>query len=549
MHAMTWPRRTTPSAARVLGGLLAVALLLCVSPARAGVARFGIDDAEMQLMRAQNPQATETFERGEALAAGGQVQAALTLFEQASAELPDSSLPRRRICEAQTALGRGAENVKDCYMALQMSRTNLAVRAVVRALVTGPELPTTQRLAQAVSLLTMERRRAPNHMALSSALCDVAERTGDGIMLQHCADELVRLAPRAKETRRALERLEARCPPARFWTGWLVIGAALLATAVHALRERLARTARGRLPPAVATAALLGIALLSPPRVARGQSNPPTGKLLTTLPIDDADPESHIPSEADRNRDPLNFGYWLQDTLQKGAIASKRGDHEVAVKYFRAVAKAVPDRSTGYSRVCEEYEALGNREDALASCGAALLHEGVTVGDYARYVHLMLEKPGKLTKAEVDKVDGVIETVSLDPAAHPLVDQLRCELGTRISDEGRLDKCVAALAAVAPDDVRTIEYQWALALQRARFADARLAIVRAKQAGVKDEDLRNMEDETGKVQTQHRWAVALGSAVFLLLAGGLVFAARHFWRNRTRAAASAVPNPAPAESG
>jgi tetratricopeptide (TPR) repeat protein len=528
---------------RAASTVLTIAVILCTClGARAAITRYSFDQEEVRVMRTRDPRATETFEKGEALAKAGQLEAALAAFQEAGAALPDNSLPRRRVCEALTALGRTKDVPSDCFKAVQMSRTNLSIRALIRAMVAGPQAPTMERLAQAVSFITLERGRAPNHMALSSALCDIADRIGDGVMLQHCAEELVLLAPNAPETRHALARLDSRCPPARFWTGWLAIIAAAFATFAHALRRRLSRTARKRLPPAVVAAAL-GILALGPVHLAAADVKPKPGAPLSTWSIDDADPESKIPSEADRNKDPLNFGYWLQDMIQKGEVASKRGDHQMALKYFRALVQAVPDRGGGYAKACEEYEALGDREHAIASCGAVLLLEGVTLDDYAHYVRLVLGKAGALTKEDVKKVDGVIDHLGADPAAHPLADLLECEFGTRISDVEKLQKCVSNLSTIAPDDLKTIEYQWVLALHKNNFADARQAIVRARQAGVTGKDAANMEAATAAKERSHTWILRLICISLGLLAAGLAFAARYFARRRPPAAPSLPPGP------
>ena len=101
-----------------------------------------------------------------------------------------------------------------------------------------------------------------------------------------------------------------------------------------------------------------------------------------------------IPSEAERNADPLEFGYWIQDVAAKAARASKNGDHLTAARLYGALGKAVPDRAVNFVKMCEEYEALGDLAKAADACGDALLRDGARVSDYSRFVHLMLTKPG-----------------------------------------------------------------------------------------------------------------------------------------------------------
>src|SRR5260370_39005360 len=355
-------------------------------------------------------------------------------------------------------------------MALQIQRTNINVRAIVRALVAGPEAPTTARLSEALTLLTMERRRAPNHWMLTSAMSDIAEWLGDGVMSHNCAEELVRLAPTAPETRRALAQLESRCPPTRFWAGWLAIATAIVATSVHAIRRKGAERKGPRLPVAVLTGVLL-LALSS--SAAARETARPTGDWLSKWPVDDAGPESSGPTEQTRQKDPLQFGYWLQDVALKGDTAFKQQDYPAAVKYYRAMAKAVPDRAISFSKLCEAYEAANEREKAIASCGSALLVQGVKQSDYARYVRLVLARPGPINKKDDETLTGVIENLKADPNAHPLADQLECDFAIRAGNVAQLKECTEALVASSPDDPATIRAQFALAMQRRDLAQAR----------------------------------------------------------------------------
>ncbi len=87
-------------------------------------------------------------------------------------------------------------------------------------------------------------------------------------MLQRCAGELNRLAPEDPAARKANDALAASCPPARFWGGWVALGAAAFLTLGDALR-RFARRRPGR-RLAMTTAFFLGSSLslrrLHPPR-------------------------------------------------------------------------------------------------------------------------------------------------------------------------------------------------------------------------------------------------------------------------------------------
>ena len=509
-----------------LFGLCAVALLVF---GRTASARDSDDQRDLDAMRAQNAHAADLLERGETFAARGRLDEGIALFRKAGDLLPNSALPKRRICEGMTALGRGPEALHQCYQSMEIARTNIAVRALVRALVFSPDTPTLPHVAEAMMFAVSEHAKAPNHWVLSSALCDIAERIGDLTMLEKCTSELVRLAPAADETRQAVALLDAGCPPWRFWAGWLALGAAVAATAAHALRRRAGRAARRPLAAVGAAAVGLGILLGAGP-VARADEKP---EWLTNLPINEDDPERTIPSEQERNKDPLQFGYWLQDVALKAEVYSQHGQHDKSIKFYRALAKAVPDRALSFSRLCTEYEAVGDREKAIAACGAAITLQGVTQADYAHYVHLVLGKTGSLSSQDVGFLNLALDAFKRDPQNHPLADQLECEVGTRTSNVPELKECTAALTSTAPHDRQTVVFQWALAMQEGHLDDARRLLARAKELGEDDESAKSMQRAIDAAAKRKHLHEGLAVVAALFLAAAAVVLARYFARRRT----------------
>ena len=323
------------------------------------------------------------------------------------------------------------------------------------------------------------------------------------VMLQRCAHELLRTAPNYNATQRALDLLTARCPPWRFWRDWLAIAGVLLFLLLCAL----------------------------PRAAAADEPSHPHG-WLSKWPVDDVHPEGHIPSEKERNADPLEFGYWLQDVSLKGEHASKLGKHEEAAKFYSVLAQVVPDRAVGFIKTCEEYEAAGERDKAINSCGEALLRDGLTVKDYTHFVHLILSKPGRLSDKETGALGQVLLHMREDPAGRDFADDLECEIGTRTSNVAQLKECTAALATRAPDDPKTISYLWALAIQEGKYDVAEGLIERARAMGVAQNSVDNMKQATRGAEKRRWRKVLLAIAAIALFLGSLGVTGRALLRRR-----------------
>jgi tetratricopeptide (TPR) repeat protein len=506
--------------------LLVAAALTLALPAAAAVRRYPGDERQVEQMRSSYPEVLNDLEKGEALASSGSLDEALVLLEKAEKEAPFFTLLRRRHCEVLTALGRRSEAVEACLHAMVDSRSNIDERALVRALVEGPAAPTSENLGEALRITSMERKRSPGMPAPAAMACAIAEGIGDGAMLRHCTEELERLAPNDPELPAALRALATQCPPWRFWAGWLAIAAAAGITLVHAL---LGGARRARTLGAVAAAALV----LATPGVARAEGLPgvkaSSSGTLSQWPVDDDHPENAIPGEADRNADPLEFGYWIQDVAMKAERADKHGDHAAALRFYGALAKAVPDRAVSFSRMCNEYEALGDIDSAINSCGDALMLDGVRLGDYEHFVRLVLAKPGKLGDKEVAALGQVVQHMKDDPHGQSAVDEIECQIGVRTSNVAQLRECTAALAAKAPDAPKTVTYQWALAIQEGKFAEADRLVARAGTLGVPVEAMK----QTTAAGEKRRRLIVLGILLLsTLVAGAAAFLTRNVWRRR-----------------
>src|SRR5262249_27086776 len=155
--------------------------------------------------------------------------------------------------------------------------------------------------------------------------------------------------------------------------------AASIFTLVHALwnaRRRKGIMAVGATLVAAGLLAFPGRALASEATAAPPEHAMRPGS-MSEWPVDDKDPLKTVPTPAQRDSEPLQFGYHLMDLADKAQDATKRGDHEAAAKFYEAMAKAVPDVSIAFAKMCESYEAAGQREKAITACGIALNKQGV----------------------------------------------------------------------------------------------------------------------------------------------------------------------------
>jgi tetratricopeptide (TPR) repeat protein len=487
--------------------------------------RTHIDDADFKSFKSVKPRAAELLEQGEEQMQKGQLAEAAETLERAWKEHPYPALIARRRCQVLNALGRREEALKACSSALSSKASPMDLRTVVNLRLSEPGLASPGVIVEALKYTKQAKTYGRDEPWGYAAECDIAARIGDEAMFRKCLAELERISPDHYETRRARSMISAPSP-ALLGIGWALIGLAFVATCAHALR----RFFRGRLRgTAAATAAMLAALTLSlPARAENASAAPssapapgpagPSGKQgLSIWPIDHNDPEKSVPTLAQRDSNPLDFGYHLQDLITEGERATRLGDYRAAIKYYRAVAKAVPDRTTGYSKACKLHEMLGEREDALQWCGTAVSKFGATLDDFQRFSRVTLSKQDPLTEVEKYNLEDAITHIKQqkDAPAIAAAELMQCELGMKTGDLRHLQECQAALVQRAPNDATTIYYEWALALKLRDFSEANRHLARAKKAQAKPETVAHMETATAELRNLY-WRKRL-----LLGAGGL----------------------------
>jgi tetratricopeptide (TPR) repeat protein len=493
-----------------LSGALAVGLPLVANADT--LARHPIDQHDLARMSAP---ARSSFEDGEAALGGGDLARAAELFEVTLEGAPDSPIAARRRCQSLTALGRHADAILACQKATSNGGSPMDLLAAVGALVSGPTPPTPEELGTALDFAKKATELMPSQPWGYAADCEIASRLGDRIMLEKCVRKLERVAPGHEETRRFRALMVASRHPLGRSLGWAAIGAACLASLVRAGRGLWARAA-GR---AIAGGVLALAALASQTSVARAAEGEPVD-LSRRWSVNDQDPEKSVPDLKEANSDPLQAGYFLMDLTIRAQQAMQRQDYASAVKFYRAMVKTVPKSAVPYSKLCEAYEALGERDRAVDSCRWALGRPGVTVADYTRFVGLFVGRPGELSKQDVVDLDAIVAHLKAEEQSGVAAFEVACTIGVRLQDVKRLEECTAGLRSKAPDAAQTVAFEWALALRRGDYREAERLVDRAQGVGMMPERVSKMREATVKALPIWRRALAdwkrSGAAALLL---------------------------------
>lgn len=208
----------------------------------------------------------------------------------------------------------------------------------------------------------------------------------------------------------------------------------------------------------------------------------------STFAIRDSDPVSSVPTAEQAQQKPLEMGYFLMELSDRAQAAQARGEHKQAAQYFRAMAKAVPDRATGFSKACAAHAAASEWDLALEVCRVALATEGVTTADLVRFVQVMLQQPRALGPRDIEEMDAVLarlnQEVNSTKEAELALRDLECQVAVRLEDERRLRTCDAAMTRLAPNTPKTLMYAAAAAMAQGNWSQADRVIARARQAGL-----------------------------------------------------------------
>jgi hypothetical protein len=230
-----------------------------------------------------------------------------------------------------------------------------------------------------------------------------------------------------------------------------------------------------------------------------------------------------VPESLAQAQQPLQFGYFIQDLTARAEAATKRGDHAAAAGYYKALAKTAPDIALPARRLCESLQAAGDLPNAVKACRTTITKGGSTTSDFGRFVSLVLAKPDPLPAGEKQELDAVLKHLDdkADISFTGELSVLHCEVALRFHDTPALEKCASALGSLAPNDAKTVSFQWALAVDKHDRATALQLIDRAKTVGVGEAGLATMTRTTEAMHQRRTmlWALIAVGAVVLALVG------------------------------
>jgi len=334
-----------------------------------------------------------------------------------------------------------------------------------------------------------------------------------------------------------------------------------------------------------------------------GLAHAEEGDISKKFQVDDADPLASIPSDAERDKNPIEYAHFLQDVIARAERALEKKDYATAAKYHEALAKMVPDRAVSFSRLCVDYGRLDQPDKAALNCGKAIQLGGAKVIDHIRFVNFSLQK-AEFTAEDTKAVDASLAHLRAYAAANPQplpgaleqeakpaappkpkskeeaiqqfaerrqqrlmkeaeekrtgkqqvathlnpmhlpteIETLGCKLASRLKDLDRLAQCISGLRKYKATEAQTYPFEWAYAVLKKDSRRAEALLARGKALGIPQETLAAMESEqqgTLGIPVWVRWA--LGGVAFVVVGLAGFLALRHLARRRPPASPPSAP--------
>lgn len=440
-------------------------------------------------------------------------------------------------CKGAVRRGQRAPAVAACRAALKARSAPEQMTDLAQALLLGTEPLSPEDLFEA-AVLTRSAARWGDLWG-EMARCHLGKRLGDEHMLARCTKTLDEKYRHLPQVQTLLEDLKPK-PPWTFLISWAVMLMVTAATAIHALL----RLRRSKLRAVSVAAAAVVLVCVSGSSVRAQQGQPIDIDLPNRFPIDDANPRASVPSPEQREQHPLDFGYFLQEALDRAERAKSEGRHADAAKYYYAVAAAVPDVAIGFTKLCESLEKAGQIKEAIAACQGAVLREGAKVADHVNLARLIFTQPDPIEKSQLDLVASSVAHLKDEalkknlPDTHVIAYDLECDLANRTRNHVLLAQCSEALAKLSPGTARTLSLQWAVAMHNNDKAKAQMLAARAAEMQLSPEVVAKMKEGAQALKPEWRrviadWRVLLGCSLGVLAVAFVALRGRMPFRQRT----------------
>src|SRR5882724_889762 len=427
----------------------------------------------------------------QAAALAGRLGDAAALYARAHRDSPQDLDAARGACEVGLKIAGdapiSAATAQACHQAFLATQGPRDLRNKVAALLAEKPKPDLDTIAITALMADAARKQAPDQPWGALARLDIARHLRRADLLATSRSDLQPFAATNEAVRAALTDDRIGLPTVWVWLLRVLVFLGLAGTGVHALlhRRRAAGLKKASKASQPAAALLVLLSVLVSARAAAVPAGMPDMKdgQMSRFKIDDAHPEAAVLKLLEKEKDPLELGYLLQDLAARVALADAKHDNAALARYYHAMALAAPT-AFGPRKECEALEAVGDIPGAIVACRELLTRPGVVVNDYVHFVDLVLENPKPLPELEPKELENVIVHLEKEVKAGNLPIVLRCKVALRFEDRGALEQCRAAMVKAPADDPTVISVKWGLAVREHDRPGALALVEDARKAGL-----------------------------------------------------------------
>jgi hypothetical protein len=470
----------------------------------------------------------------------GRLGDASTLYARAHGEWPKDLDAVRGVCEVGLEIAAGAPisatTGAACHQAFLATQGPRDLRNKVAALLAEKAKPDLDVIAISALMADAATKQAPDQPWGTLARLDIARHLRRADLLTTARSDLQPFAATNDTVRAALADDQIGRPKLWVWILRVLTLLGLAGTGVHALLRRNKLVGRKTTTSAVAATLLVLLSLLVSSRaVARVGDMPNTEDgQLSRFKIDDEHPEAAVQGVLATENDPLQLGYLLQDLSARVAAATAKHDNAAVARYYHAISLASPT-AIAPRKECEALEAVGDIPGAILACRLALTRDGAVVGDYAKFIDVVLKNP-QLPALEPQELENVIVHVEKEGKGGNLATVLRCKVALRFEDSGALERCSAAMRTAPFNDPTVISIKWGLAVRQHDKVAALALVEEARKAGFDWQNIQKMQQTTNAMSKQRLQSVTILGGLAILGVVAVVLGARLVAASRRRSA-------------